>query len=496
MDGEFRFNKRGRRVRGPGLHGPVGRLPSAGGSGNTGSGDRPTTGSGDPAYSADDRVGGPGRQREFMKQLRNWGAVLLLGLLASGRAEAATSTGVSPIHTVDLRVALTGTIAGQVVGNGAPVANAKVRVLDTSHTANSGAGGAFNLTTIPAGAGYVVAVAAPGFASMNLAHVTVGTGTRDLGTITLRALGGHKVIPLVPDLNPAISRVEEGGVAYRYYRVVSVDGKTPAGGVTLLARLAGGAGIIQTGDVAENWPGRDAGVSDADGIVRIGVPSSAVGGAGPTRTVEVLDAGVVVQSFDVRIFAFKHEKVWGHSLEGSVAGKLGVVRVEPGGKLETEVRDFYNGTTAYQQTIERTRSLSGKAGVEANVGSLQLGSVKAGARAGAGGYMNLQWSGKWAFDPDVSDSTLNMEKVYFAFGDILFLGPLGAEFYGKQDAEFLPAETAALFRDNDRRAMAAAGGLQMFESLQYADGVHHALVCKFPIPGPDGKPSGAGARVS
>ena len=93
-------------------------------------------------------------------------------------------------------------------------------------------GGGFNLTNIPAGAGYVVSVTAPGFASTNIANVPVTISPRNLGVITLRPLGAHKVIPLVPDLNPAISKVEEGGVAYRYYRVVSADGKTPAGGAT------------------------------------------------------------------------------------------------------------------------------------------------------------------------------------------------------------------------------------------------------------------------
>ena len=249
--------------------------------------------------------------------------------------------------------------------------------------------------------------------------------------ISSESAGAHKVVALVPDLNPAISTAEEGGVAYRYYSVMSADGRTPAGGVALQARLAGGFGIPQTADVMDDWPGREAGVSDADGIVRIGVPSTAVGGAGTTRTVEVLDAGQVVQSFDVRILAFRHEKVWRHSLEGSVGGKLGVVKAEPGGKLETEVKNHYSGANAYEQTIERTRALVGKAGLEASVGSFRLGSVKGGAKAGFGGYMNLEWSGKWRFAPDEVNGIRNMLKVYFAFGDIIFLGPLGSEFYGK-----------------------------------------------------------------
>ena len=208
-------------------------------------------------------------------------------------ANATASTGVSPIFTVDLRSVLAGSVFGRVFGSGVPLTNAQVRVLDTPYTTNSGVDGGFNLTNIPAEVGYVVAVAAPGFASTNIANVPVTASPRDLGAITLRPLGAHKVIPLVPDLNPDVSKVEEGGVAYRYYRVVSSDGKTPAGGVTLQARLAGGAGITQTGDVGENWPGREAGVSDADGIVRIRVPSGDVGGAGTTRKVQLLDAGQV-----------------------------------------------------------------------------------------------------------------------------------------------------------------------------------------------------------
>lgn len=365
-----------------------------------------------------------------LKQLRNWGVLLLLGLAPVLSASAATSTGTSPVVTVDTRFALSGSITGQVFGGGVPVGNAQVRVLDAPYATNSGAGGAFNLTNVPSGAGYVVTVAAPGFASSNIANVTVAAIPRDLGVIALRPVGPHKVIALVPDLNPAISRVEEGGVAYRYYRVVSADGTTPVGGVVLQARLAGGADIPQAGDVVENWPGREAGVSEADGIVRVRLPSSAVGSAGTTRKVEVVDVGQVVQSFDVRIWPFQHEKVWGHSIDASVGGKLYGIRVEPGGKLGTHIRDFYKGGLAYNETIERTRTFVGKVGLEASVDSFKLGGVKAGAKAGFGGYMNLEWSGKWQFMPDESNGILNMQKAYFAFGDIIFLGPLGSEFYG------------------------------------------------------------------
>jgi PAS domain S-box-containing protein len=62
-----------------------------------------------------------------------------------------------------------------------------------------------------------------------------------------------------------------------------------------------------------------------------------------------------------------------------------------------------------------------------------------------------------------------------------------ANLYGKTDEEVFPPETAALFRENDR--MALAGGVRVIEALAHPDGsVHHSLVSKFPIPGPDGEP--------
>ena len=62
------------------------------------------------------------------------------------------------------------------------------------------------------------------------------------------------------------------------------------------------------------------------------------------------------------------------------------------------------------------------------------------------------------------------------------------QLYGKTDLEVFPLETAAQFQANDRRALEAAGAEQAIETLEHPDGiVHHSIVNKFPIPGPDGK---------
>lgn len=63
-----------------------------------------------------------------------------------------------------------------------------------------------------------------------------------------------------------------------------------------------------------------------------------------------------------------------------------------------------------------------------------------------------------------------------------------AELYGRTDGGIFPPETATQFRDNDRRALDSETGIQTVEMLEQEDGVvHHSLVSKFPILGPEGR---------
>src|SRR6202022_4511700 len=63
----------------------------------------------------------------------------------------------------------------------------------------------------------------------------------------------------------------------------------------------------------------------------------------------------------------------------------------------------------------------------------------------------------------------------------------GPELFGRTDEEVFPPATAAHFKQNDQRALASGGGVQVIETLEDEDGVlRHSVVSKFPIVGPDG----------
>jgi PAS domain S-box-containing protein len=68
--------------------------------------------------------------------------------------------------------------------------------------------------------------------------------------------------------------------------------------------------------------------------------------------------------------------------------------------------------------------------------------------------------------------------------------------YGTTDEQVFPAETAAEFQQNDRKALASETGVQVVETLEQGDGiVHHSLVSKFPILGPEGSPAFVGGMA-
>jgi PAS domain S-box-containing protein len=70
------------------------------------------------------------------------------------------------------------------------------------------------------------------------------------------------------------------------------------------------------------------------------------------------------------------------------------------------------------------------------------------------------------------------------------------ELYGKTDDEVFPPETAAQFEQNDRTALQSEAGVQVIETLEHPDGIlHHSVVSKFPILGPEGNPALVGGMA-
>jgi hypothetical protein len=324
---------------------------------------------------------------------------------------------VSSIFTVDTRTAQTGTLTGLVQGSGAPVANAQARIDGTGFAASTGTDGRFTLANVPTGSGYLLKVSAAGFASKPVPGITVTNGTKDLGTIQLAPLAGpYRVVPLQPDVNPPTTRIEDGGVAYRYYRVITANGSAPAGQVPVSLLAAGGGTIPQGGDTSIYWAGYQAGISDDDGIVRLLIPSSAVGGPGLSATLQVVQAGTVATTFSAQVVPRTYYQVWKHKVGGGASGNIAAWKVGGSAALETELRHRWHGNAVPDETIEAKWEAQGRAGLEISTPGMKLGSLKTGAGLEAGGYLGVDIASRHNFLADTSDEVLNLYKVLVALG--------------------------------------------------------------------------------
>jgi hypothetical protein len=364
---------------------------------------------------------------------RTIGGLILGGALLLPAAKAATGYGDSPVFPVDLRGLLTATVTGRVVANATPVANAQVRVEGTVYAANTQGDGTFSIQNVPVGKGYVVDVSAADYNSRRLTGVNVAAGANNLGDITLTAGGGpYRLTSMVPDVNPVISSVEDNGTAYRYYRVLNSIGSSQ-GGVAISAQIVGGSAIPQASDVSSYWPGQTGGISDADGVVRISIPASAIGAAGTVKTVQLSASGQVQQTFQAQVVPRQYEQVWKQKL--GFGGSVAIVgtSVSP----ESTIRHTIVGGATTTETISRENTTVTQVGPNTglDVGlSLKTTSVNFSASGGASASGGLSGAvilrSTYAFDPNSTDPGQNAMKLYLDLGNtFLSTAGLPLEFY-------------------------------------------------------------------
>jgi PAS domain S-box-containing protein len=75
-------------------------------------------------------------------------------------------------------------------------------------------------------------------------------------------------------------------------------------------------------------------------------------------------------------------------------------------------------------------------------------------------------------------------------------GKQRTELHGKKDDDLFPPDTAAVFKSNDREALASPAGISVTETLKHPDGaLHESLISKFAIPGAEGEPGLVGGMA-
>ena len=347
---------------------------------------------------------------------RLWWLAVALGIVTT--ADAASSSAESNLTWVDTRGQPLGVVTGRVLSSGNNVVGATVRFDATSKSAITDSQGRFSIVDVPASSGYVITVSAAGYSIKRFPNIAVPSGTKDLGDLQIGIPVNLpvQVRPLVPDVNPLVTTVEQGGTAYRYYQVVGTDGRTLMGDVTVGLRRAGGAVVSQVNNPLIDWADYETGKPDAKGIVRLRLPSGAIGGPGSAAMFEVTLGSQVVQTFSAMVKSREYDQVWKQKTQADVSIKARLNGVQ--GAVSTELRHKMRDGTPIEETIGWNTLGRIELGKESSKYS-DKGTAKFTGTARAGFYIGLEYGPEYTFPVDTVDPDVNLEKIYVAYAPFL-----------------------------------------------------------------------------
>ncbi|MFH1107756.1 MAG: carboxypeptidase regulatory-like domain-containing protein [Planctomycetota bacterium] len=337
---------------------------------------------------------------------------------------------------IDTRVSPKVTVTGRVLALGStPIDGAMVALRPVNIVARTNSTGQFSLSDVPSGRGYRLEVIAANYEPHILNDATIGAGGQSLGDITLNPLTGvFKLRPLVPDINPATSEVEEDGVAYRYYLVRNEATQAPQGGVVVAVFPDGELSlpVDQNENISDRaYAGHVAGISDPNGTVRLRIPATEIGGPSFTRRFKTMVSDHEGPRFDVTVKPRKYEFFWAQESCGGLHGKVnlfvgGRIGAEAGHRLE--VSRTYG---EFSSAEELSRELAGRVelGVEYGLpigGKAEVAGAKAGAYGslGVGGYAELTRAFGYEFDRNSTDPGSAALRLYCAYAELTDYFPL------------------------------------------------------------------------
>lgn len=319
---------------------------------------------------------------------------------------------------VDTRDTTTYTISGRLLMGGNPVANAEVTLENTIYKAVSDAAGYFAITNVPPGYKYTLVAAAQGTEFYRKLEIDVVNAAVNLGDLLLAVLTGpYKLVPLSPDVNPAVSEAETDGVLFRHYQVLTQNGNLPAPLASFTVRRADGTTVPQF-PAAENAFAIFSGTADWTGMLRVRVPAEYLA-VGSLRRFEILEGSTVRASFQAKARPMEWKKVYKVKAGASESLMVDLVSEKSSFGGEVELTETCRaGAGVLEQKIKSGIFGDLKVGVELGAGTtIQGGIIKgeAGAKVGA------KIERTYRFEPDSSDPEENALKLYAVASPLLKL---------------------------------------------------------------------------
>lgn len=327
----------------------------------------------------------------------------------AGLAGAATHSHPSGRVEVDTRTISTYMISGRLLMGGNPVANAEVILENTAYKAVSDAAGYFAITNVPPGQKYTLVAAVQGAEFLRQTGVDVVNAAVNLGNLLMNVLTGpYKLVPLSPDVNPAVSEVETDGVLFRHYQVLTQNGNLPAPLATFTVQREDGTAVPQL-NAAEASAGFGAGTADWTGVLSVRVPGDYLT-VGSNRRFDILEGTTVRASFYAKARPIEYDRIWKAKAGASIKGMYSGVALGLGAGGESEITEsVVEGQGVVAQQIEYATSGELKLGLEASQGVSMTGPYY---EAGVGAKVVGKVGKTYRFDPNTTDVMENALKFY------------------------------------------------------------------------------------
>jgi hypothetical protein len=302
-----------------------------------------------------------------------------------------------------------GIIHGQITDNqtGLPIQNATVQTMGYISPPSNQQG--YYSINVPFGYGYQVSAVVPFYETSVVSGINVppANAIMELNFELVPGAFFPGLTTIVPNPNPAISTVQQGGTLHRYYKVANLPGAKPWPPIPVKVT---GPGFTRTYH------------SNGDGIVDVFIHSYEIGFGQPEMqtqfSITELNNQLIAEpiNFIGKVINQEYSKYW----DSKTVTKLGIshlaIEVEGG---FTSSLDVIGGSIP--QTFSVTRQLRAGGGVTAGVGaglSVQMGNITRGghAQAGVGAVISGITEDNYVF-PHINYSNWDAVAQYILIAD-------------------------------------------------------------------------------
>ncbi|KAF0197135.1 MAG: Endonuclease/exonuclease/phosphatase-like protein [Bacteroidetes bacterium] len=336
---------------------------------------------------------------------------LLVFVLFLQPLKAQQIIGYSGLFTFNTKYRITGTITN--ANTGLPIQGAQVTTINYTSLPSTSTG-YYNLF-VPYGYGYQINIVAAGYVTKQVTNVNVSISNpvTILNISLLPSSGTCGITTINPNPNPALSKVQQGGVFHRYYKIFDELTGNP---LPLIPVSVTGVGFSLTY------------YSDSKGIVDISINSSNVSGGQPGNqaSFSVVSVNNVSIANPIVFSCVVENQEYGKYWDTYTFGKIGLSFVEVSKRYGSSLSLIgYNPVNSTAESFEIKRQKEDDAGFEFSVGvaaGVQCGNAIAGgeAKTGFGGNVAVKTEDQYRFNRSQSATDYEAIGRYIVVTDGIF----------------------------------------------------------------------------